>query len=57
MEDVLRGDVRAVARAISLVENSGPEADGLLTALFPKAGRALVIGVTFDELSKWRLFP
>jgi LAO/AO transport system kinase len=45
-EGVRRGDVRAVARAISLVEDDRPEAPALLAALFPHAGRALVIGVT-----------
>jgi LAO/AO transport system kinase len=44
--DVLRGDVRAVARAISLVEDDRPEAPALLAALFPHAGKSLVIGVT-----------
>ena len=43
---VLAGDVRAVARAISIVENGRPEAGELLAALFPHAGRALVVGVT-----------
>jgi LAO/AO transport system kinase len=44
--DVLRGDVRAVARAISIVENGRPGAAELLARLFPHAGRALVVGVT-----------
>jgi len=43
---VLGGDVRAVARAISLVENGAAQAAPLLAALFPRAGRALVVGVT-----------
>ncbi|HEY6552169.1 MAG TPA: methylmalonyl Co-A mutase-associated GTPase MeaB [Vicinamibacteria bacterium] len=43
---VLRGDVRAVARAISIVENGRPGAADLLARLFPHAGRALVVGVT-----------
>jgi LAO/AO transport system kinase len=43
---VVRGDVRAVARAISHVEDDRPEAPALLRALFPHAGRSLVIGVT-----------
>jgi LAO/AO transport system kinase len=43
---VLAGEVRAIARAISLVEDDRPEAQPLLASLFPKAGRALVIGVT-----------
>ncbi len=45
-EGVLRGDVRAVARAISLVENDRAAAAALLAVLFPRAGRSLVIGVT-----------
>jgi len=43
---VRAGDVRAVARAISLVEDGAPEAVPLLSALFPAAGHALVVGVT-----------
>lgn len=43
---VLRGDVRAVARAITVVENGLPQAPELLSALFPHAGRSLVVGVT-----------
>jgi LAO/AO transport system kinase len=46
VEGVLRGEVRAVARAITLVEDARPEASALLKALFPHAGRALVLGVT-----------
>ena len=45
-EGVRAGDVRAVARAISLVEDSHPDARPLLAALFPHAGGSLVIGVT-----------
>src|SRR5687768_10598775 len=45
-DGVRAGDVRAVARAITLVEDGRPEAPALLAALFPHAGRALVIGVT-----------
>jgi LAO/AO transport system kinase len=40
------GDVRALARAISFVENGSPEAPALLSACFPHTGRALRIGVT-----------
>jgi LAO/AO transport system kinase len=45
-EGVRRGDVRALARAISIVEDARPEAPELLAALFPHAGRSLVVGVT-----------
>ncbi len=45
-DGVLKGDVRAVARAITLVEDERPEAAALLKALFPHAGRSLIVGVT-----------
>jgi LAO/AO transport system kinase len=46
VEGVRRGDVRALARAISIVENGRPEAAALLAGLFPHAGRSLVVGIT-----------
>jgi LAO/AO transport system kinase len=45
-QEVLRGDMRAVARAISIVENGRPEAGELLASLFPHAGQSLVVGIT-----------
>jgi len=41
-----QGDQRALARAISLVENDAPQAHALLSACFPHTGRALRIGIT-----------
>jgi LAO/AO transport system kinase len=43
---VRAGDVRALARAISLVEDDAPQSRALLRALFPHAGGAIVVGVT-----------
>jgi LAO/AO transport system kinase len=43
---VLAGDPRAMARAISLVENEDPAAAELVRAIFPRTGRAYLIGVT-----------
>jgi len=43
---VRAGDVRAIARAISIVEDARPEAATLLALLFPHAGKAVVLGVT-----------
>ncbi len=40
------GDVRAIARAISIVEDARPEAAALLSLLYPHAGKAVVLGVT-----------
>jgi LAO/AO transport system kinase len=46
VERLRKGDVRALARAISAVENRTPEALPLLKALFPFSGKAHVIGLT-----------
>ncbi|MBI3403402.1 MAG: methylmalonyl Co-A mutase-associated GTPase MeaB [Acidobacteria bacterium] len=43
---VLAGDPRAMARAISLVENEDPAAAELVRAIFPRTGRAYLVGVT-----------
>ena len=40
------GDPRALARAISTVENRAPGWSDLLKALFPRTGKARVIGIT-----------
>ena len=46
VEHVCAGEVRALARAISLVENDAPEAPAVLSACFPHTGNALRIGIT-----------
>jgi len=43
---VLSGDRRALARAISAVENGAPEADGILRSIYPRTGRAPIVGFT-----------
>ncbi len=45
-EKIFAGDRRAIASAISAVENDQPRAVELLKLLFPKAGRSYVVGVT-----------
>src|ERR671930_2186229 len=45
-EGVRNGDTRALARAITLVENSDPLAYELIRELYPGTGRAYGIGVT-----------
>jgi LAO/AO transport system kinase len=45
-ERLVDGDKRALARAISLVENRDPEGDRLVAELFPRTGKARVVGVT-----------
>jgi LAO/AO transport system kinase len=43
---VLAGDRRALARAITLVEEGAPEAEALVREVYPHTGRAASIGVT-----------
>ncbi len=45
-ERVLAGEGRALARAITLVENRDPEGDELVAELFPRTGKARVVGLT-----------
>src|SRR5207248_1093415 len=45
-ERLLAGDKRALARAISLVEDDDPEGWALVREVFPKTGRAAVTGFT-----------
>jgi len=46
IEQLRSGDVRALARAISTVENRAPGCSDLLKSLFPHSGKARVIGMT-----------
>jgi LAO/AO transport system kinase len=46
VEPLLEGDKRALARAISLVEDDDPEGWALVREIYPKTGRAAVIGFT-----------
>lgn len=46
VEGVRSGERRAVARAITLVENRDPRAEALVGELYPRTGRAATVGVT-----------
>ena len=50
IEDMVRriraGEVRALSRAISMVEDHTPESTELLKALFPYSGNAMLLGLT-----------
>jgi LAO/AO transport system kinase len=46
VEGVLGGDRRALARAISLVENGDPLAAGVVREVYPRTGGAYTVGVT-----------
>ncbi len=45
-ERLLRGEKRAAARFITLVENKDHDAFELLKSLYSKSGNAYVIGIT-----------
>lgn len=45
-QGVAAGDRLALARAMTLAENEQPGAHAMLSALFPRTGRARIIGVT-----------
>jgi LAO/AO transport system kinase len=45
-ERLLEGDKRALARAITLVENDDPEGWALVREVYPKTGRAAIVGFT-----------
>jgi LAO/AO transport system kinase len=45
-ERIVAGDARAVARAISLVEDEGAAGADLVRAIFARSGRAYLVGVT-----------
>ena len=42
---VLHGDVRAISRAITAIENHSPEAEQLLKQLFPHTGKPISPGL------------
>ncbi len=46
VERILARDPRAIARAISKIENDAPDANEILKALFAHTGRGVTIGVT-----------
>jgi LAO/AO transport system kinase len=45
-ESVRAGDIRAISRAITAIENHQPESEALLRTLFPHSGHAYLTGVT-----------
>src|ERR1700693_5471380 len=45
-QQILSGDLRALARAATAIENRSPSAGHLLKELFPHTGRAITMGIT-----------
>ena len=46
VKKALAGDVRAIARIISLIENDDPLTDRVMRSIYPLTGKAMVIGIT-----------
>lgn len=46
VDKIRQGDVRAIARLMSLVENDSPAATPTLKELYPFTGRAFIVGIT-----------
>jgi LAO/AO transport system kinase len=46
VERMLAGDRLALARLMTLVENRGPELPAIMSRIYPRAGRAHVVGLT-----------
>jgi len=46
IKGVLKGDRKSIAKTISLIENEMPEAQKIVSLLYPHTGNALIIGVT-----------
>lgn len=45
-KEVLRGNPRAIAKAISLVENNGKAAQEMMKHIFPHTGESVIVGIT-----------
>jgi len=45
-QELIKGDHRAIARAISLAENNRSAAQEMMKTIFPGTGKSLVVGVT-----------
>jgi LAO/AO transport system kinase len=45
-KEILNGNPRAIAKAISLVENDSVKAQSLMKEIFPQTGGSLIIGIT-----------
>ena len=45
-ERVIQGDPRAIARAISLIEDESPDGADLVRRIFARTGRAYLVGIT-----------
>src|SRR5205823_4888544 len=45
-ERIVAGDVRAAARLMRLIDDAQPEAEAVLREIWPRTGRAQIVGIT-----------
>ena len=46
VQGVFRGEKRAIARTITIIENNEPEAQRIISLIYPRTGKAHIIGIT-----------
>ncbi len=46
VKGVLHGEKRAIAKTISIIENNEPEAQKIISQIYPKTGNAHIVGIT-----------
>jgi LAO/AO transport system kinase len=46
IKDLLDGDRKALARAISMIDNEDPQSKEILKEIFPYTGKAFIVGIT-----------
>src|SRR2546422_7690608 len=46
VEQILAGDIRAISRAITAIENHRPETEEILRRVFPHTGKGYLAGIT-----------
>jgi LAO/AO transport system kinase len=46
VKGVLRGEKRAIAKTISIIENNEPNAQQVISLIYPRTGKAHIVGIT-----------
>ena len=62
VDNILIGDKRAIARAISIIDDEGPQSHELLKQIYQRTGNAVTIGFTGPggagkKYSNWKFNP
>ena len=50
VSSILSGDRRAIAKAISMIENEDPKIGDIISQLYPKTGNAFVVGLSLIHI-------